>query len=866
MKLHLLLTAFVALLALVPGPVAAQTTAVPNFISYQGRVVDAAGANVGAGTPVNRTVIFRIWDSPSSTNTANLIYSEAQTVTVSEGEFSVLVGQGVANPTATFGYSEADRKLADLGAAFNGSARYLGVTVAATATIALTDNEITPRQQIVSTAFAMRAKFAESIGSSTDLTLTPLTGTASNYGLGWYGTGRLFGGTAVDGPVLYGNAGGALGSNASGTRNTALRWDASGRVGIGIGATSISSATNKLTLQGDMATTPADQLTIRGNADINKRLLLGYDTTANKASLQSYAALSTAGQLLLNPGGGNVGVNTAAPSVALDVTGALNASGTVTGGSFVSNGGNVGIGTTAPAVRLDIIDGATTGSFGSVQISRPNTGHTGSHLAFVRAGGQVTGLGYGQSSSTFGFGGGTSGAFSPSILSIDVNGKVGIGTAAPANLLQVLAPIAAQTTTNTVTSANAVAAIGASDTALHFGTYNNTNGWGNWIQSKRTWDAVSFPMAINPNGGNVGIGISSPLHTLDVAGTARVSGQLNLDSHILMGNGPAIMGKNSAGGAEFAFWPRSANGTFINYGTAGFFIRNNASTNTMTMTNDGVVAIGAVTSSPARLNVGAKTATWDSFGRLTTNGSNGDNTSYTGGNLSISAEGHILATQFDVASDLRIKKVLQVSNGAADLEALLGIQITDYRLRDTMNSGSASHKKVIAQQVESVYPQAVTKGKGEVPDIYQKASVRDGWVEIDTDLKTGEFVKLIYPKGESVVAVLAVKPGAFRPDLALESDKVFVYGRQVEDFRRVDYDAISMLNVSATQQLKREKDAEIQELASQLKTVQDENAELRRKLDAKDASLEARMVALERRLAHGDAAKTVSLKTARTAE
>jgi hypothetical protein len=78
---------------------------------------------------------------------------------------------------------------------------------------------------------------------------------ATNYGLGWYGTGRLFGGTAVDGPVLYGNSGGALGSNVSGTRTTALRWDANGRVGIG--ATSISSATNKLTLQGDMTTSPA---------------------------------------------------------------------------------------------------------------------------------------------------------------------------------------------------------------------------------------------------------------------------------------------------------------------------------------------------------------------------------------------------------------------------------------------------------------------------------------------------------------------------------------------------------------------------------------------------------------------------------
>jgi hypothetical protein len=79
-----------------------------------------------------------------------------------------------------------------------------------------------------------------------------------------------------------------------------------------------------------MATTPADQLTVRGNTDNNKRLLLGYDTTANKASLQSYTAASTTGPLLLNPSGGNVGVNKADPTVALDVTGAIKASGDLT--------------------------------------------------------------------------------------------------------------------------------------------------------------------------------------------------------------------------------------------------------------------------------------------------------------------------------------------------------------------------------------------------------------------------------------------------------------------------------------------------------------------------------------------------------
>lgn len=329
---------FTALLCLAQSTLHA---AVPLFINYQGKIADSTGLPIGAtGTaaapvaaPVNRKVIFRIYDASTG---GNRLWTEEQTVTISLGVFSVLLGNGI-NPTGTAS-GESRPAIDTIFASSTASNRFLEIMVDnGDNTINGSDVPISPRQQITSTAFAMRAKFADSIASSSDLALTPLSGTASNYGLGWYGTGRLFGGTAVDGPVLYGNAGGALGSNADGTRNTALRWDASGRVGIG--ATSIISTTNKLTLQGDMTTSPADQLTIRGSLDNNKRLLLGYNTTANKASLQSYTALSTTGQLLLNPSGGNVGVNNTAPGVALDVTGTIKASGdlTVAGQATVDN-------------------------------------------------------------------------------------------------------------------------------------------------------------------------------------------------------------------------------------------------------------------------------------------------------------------------------------------------------------------------------------------------------------------------------------------------------------------------------------------------------------------------------------------------
>ena len=71
-------------------------------------------------------------------------------------------------------------------------------------------------------------------------------------------------------------------------------------------------------------------------------------------------------------------------------------------------------------------------------------------------------------------------------------------------------------------------------------------------------------------------------------------------------------------------------------------------------------------------------------------------------------------------------------------------------------------------------------------------------MELATDLKVSDRVRLIAEKEEGIHQVLEVRAGAFRTDFKPGTGKVFVYGREVKDFRTVDYEAIAMLNVSAT--------------------------------------------------------------------
>jgi hypothetical protein len=279
----------------------------------------------------------------------------------------------------------------------------------------------------------------------------------------------------------------------------------------------------------------------------------------------------------------------------------------------------------------------------------------------------------------------------------------------------------------------------------------------------------------------------------------------------------------------------------------------------MTITRSGRVGIGN-TSPTAALHVSGSTffsyvleATLEATGASNQPGNTRSDRPF-----SIVSDSNILALAFDVRSDERIKNIIQRSDSTIDLAILQAIDVTDYAFKDYIENGKSPQKKVIAQQVERVFPQAVSKSIGVVPDIYQKAQLKDGWVALATDLKPGERVRLIGEKSEGIHEVLEIAEGKFRTDFTTSGDQVFVYGREVDDFRSVDYDAIAMLNVSATQQIKKEKDAEVNAL-------REENTALRARvaaLEAKDQARDAKIASIERLLESSaqPAARTVSIK------
>jgi hypothetical protein len=92
-------------------------------------------------------------------------------------------------------------------------------------------------------------------------------------------------------------------------------------------------------------------------------------------------------------------------------------------------------------------------------------------------------------------------------------------------------------------------------------------------------------------------------------------------------------------------------------------------------------------------------------------------------------------------------------------------------------------------------------------------------------------------------------------------DKVFVYGKQCTDLKAIDYEAISMLNVSATQELAKkveileQENSDLQDQTKRLTAVEEQERQERAEITALKASNEklaamaAKIQVLEKALA-----------------
>jgi hypothetical protein len=207
------------------------------------------------------------------------------------------------------------------------------------------------------------------------------------------------------------------------------------------------------------------------------------------------------------------------------------------------------------------------------------------------------------------------------------------------------------------------------------------------------------------------------------------------------------------------------------------------------------------------------------------------------GSTAIFAEGNICATEAFISaqsftfSDKRLKKIIGKSDSREDLEKLNQLEVTRYQAADQVMAGDKILTKVVAQQVNEIMPEAVAKTKGFIPNIMQQTvslyyNPNEQTLRVNLNrhhnLQAGDRIKMLNAQGKELYVEVSSVKDTHSFDVQYKGpvlEKVFIYGKEVPDVQMVDYEAISMLNVSATQQLSKELEAahkEIEMLKAQI--------------------------------------------------
>ena len=347
---------------------------------------------------------------------------------------------------------------------------------------------------------------------------------------------------------------------------------------------------------------------------------------------------------------------------------------------------------------------------------------------------------------------------------------------------------------------------------------------------------------LSTTGSNLGINQANALYTLDVGGDARITRDLTVQNKLSVLSDVTFMSNLTIHG--------SLNSTTINSNAYGNYINSNAAfrgeatatdvmllyttSNNLAFSFSNVSGktslygvsnyLGVGTSAPTHTlevngDIGAVSSTLrkqllvgSNIGVGTTKPTYPlDVHAHTNG-ISMTCSAKVVATEFSVFSDRRLKRDIAYVDNGSSLDALLGLQVCTFGYVDAKERGSALKTGLIAQDVEEVLPSCVVSASGFVPDIMEETlpvpvegrlGVYD--LKLSRELAAGTRIRCLLSCDVDVFAtVLEAEADArcrveFLDALPEPLDPIMVIGSRVSDLKMLNFEQLTTLTISALQ-------------------------------------------------------------------
>ena len=189
------------------------------------------------------------------------------------------------------------------------------------------------------------------------------------------------------------------------------------------------------------------------------------------------------------------------------------------------------------------------------------------------------------------------------------------------------------------------------------------------------------------------------------------------------------------------------------------------------------------------------------------------------------------------SSDRRIKKNIQYINDNKALNIFRKIKPCNYLMKDEVIYQNKPHWGLIADEVQNIFPEAVSNTTNHIPNIYQLCNYKEGHLIFnkEIDINEGDFNFKIINSKEHKLEFNGRKVSKFSIKLLFktgeevpqEDEKLFCYGYEVDDFQAVEYQAITSLAYGALQEVDRIQQINI----SKIQKLEEENTKLKNEIE-----------------------------------